>query len=242
MLNRENFLKLIEENIKLHDFHCTIVSGGDVPRFVYTIGCSEKIGVEFLFAGGEYYSAADVGVIIKGIFSNIHNAVNLAGVNTVVEGLGVFKVVQMHSSWAKLLTLGVFDYYQNESIAIWQIMPDEEHRTLEVPDTTLEFDAQSNKIWQWLVRDWNYTVPSKSTAITDLSVLFGEPATEVMRWEEDAWEIFSSSGPDIPKEDMRVVPLATLIGIDSSLESAVYLGVEKGYWREDAESEWNEWG
>lgn len=241
MTDRESFLKVIKENITLHGFHYTVVSGGDVPRFVYTIGCSEKNGVELLFAGGEYYSIVEVDLFLKGVILCINNDVDLTEIRLNVSELGSFRLMQTHPSWAQLLALGVFDYYQNANIDVWQIVPDDAHYTLEIPDTTIAFDIQSNKVWQWLVRDWDYPVPAHATAIVNLPVLFGQPATEVMRWEEDEWEIFSGPGPDVPEEDMRVVALATLIGIDPSIEPVVQLEIKKGCWRENAESEWNEW-
>ena len=52
-------------------------------------------------------------------------------------------------------------------------------------------------------------------AITHVPVLFGGPATEVVRWGTDEWEIFASAGPDVPKEDRRIVPLGVLLGLES---------------------------
>jgi hypothetical protein len=62
-----------------------------------------------------------------------------------------------------------------------------------------------------------------------------------MRWEEDEWELFSGPGPDIPKDELRVVPLGTLIASDSSLDRIVKLSVGTGLRREGM-SEWHPWG
>ena len=103
------------------------------------------------------------------------------------------------------------------------------------------FDVTSEPVWQWLSRKWDYPIPSNFMSLTNLKVLFGEKATEVMRWDKDEWEIFSGAGPDTPKEDMRMVPLGTLIGIDKALEIAVHLDIGKGVWRDTTELEWNDW-
>ena len=140
-----------------------------------------------------------------------------------------------------MLTLGVFDYYNQTGIQVWQILPDDNHRTLDVPDMSQAFEVVSQPIWQWLSRKWNYPVPSGSMSVTDLNVLFGKKATEVTRWETDEWEIFSGAGPDTPKEVMRIVPLGLLLGIDNSLERVVHLEIGKGLWRDDVEFKWNDW-
>jgi hypothetical protein len=49
------------------------------------------------------------------------------------------------------------------------------------------------------------------------------------------------SWSEVLEEDLRVVPLATLIGFDPSLALALAIEVGTGLWREDGESEWNEW-
>ena len=65
------------------------------------------------------------------------------------------------------------------------------------------------------MRTGAYPVPEDSMAITHVPVLFGGPATEVVRWGTDEWEIFASAGPDVPKEDRRIVPLGVLLGLES---------------------------
>ena len=79
-------------------------------------------------------------------------------------------------------------------------------------------------------------------AITQVSVLMGEPATEVIRWETDEWEIFAGAGPDVPAAEKRIVPLGVLLGLDRALERTVHLAIGKGLWRDAAEGEWQDWG
>ena len=123
----------------------------------------------------------------------------------------------------------------------FQIVPDEAHRTIDVPNMQESWDPARTPIWRWLTDAWDYPVPRKSTGVTNLAALRGARITEVMRWEEDEWELFSGAGPDVPKEDMRVVPLGTLIEADQSLLPILNLKTGAGCWRDDA-TEWTPWG
>jgi hypothetical protein len=62
-----------------------------------------------------------------------------------------------------------------------------------------------------------------------------------MRWEEAEWEIFAGAGPDIPKIEMRIVPLGMLLRIDASLDVAVHLAIGQGLWRDAVTLDWNTW-
>ncbi|SEB75082.1 hypothetical protein SAMN04489761_1656 [Tenacibaculum sp. MAR_2009_124] len=62
-----------------------------------------------------------------------------------------------------------------------------------------------------------------------------------MRWKDDYWEMFVGDSSDIPDEDVRVVPLGAMIGIDDSLIPAIDLINGNGLWRESKEFEWQEW-
>ena len=138
--------------------------------------------------------------------------------------------------------LGAFAYYKQAAIPVWQIVPDRAHHTLDIPDMAHVFAVASQPVWQWVERKWEYSIPADSMALTNLPVLFGEKATEVMRWEKDEWEIFSGAGPDVLKADRRMVPLGVLIGLDKALERAVYLPIGKGLWRDTLALEWKDWG
>ena len=241
MIQREEFLREIKANIEQHGYHVTMVTGGAIPRFAYTIGCKEALGLEFIFAGGENYSKFDVSKIFDEIASSAKEEHNWSNLSVRIDSLGSFSVARVDKSWSELLTLGVFDYYNQTEIQVWQILPDDTHRTLDVPDMSQAFEVGSQPIWQWLSRKWDYPVPNGSMVVTDLRVLFGEKATEVTRWENDEWEIFSGAGPDTPKEEMRIVPLGILLGIDKSLEPIVHLEIGKGLWRNSAELTWIDW-
>jgi hypothetical protein len=137
--------------------------------------------------------------------------------------------------------LGVFDFYNTSDIKAFQIIPDRNHYTLDIPNMSNEWNVSSEPVWQWLVRKWDYPVPENSTVVTNLDALLGESITEVVRWEDDAWEMFAGAGPDVPPENTRVVSIGTIIGIDKTLLSAIDLAIGEGLWRNSGDDEWNEW-
>lgn len=240
-MQRSDFLTRIRANIAAAGYHVTVVTGGALPRYAYTIGCTAIVGAEFIFAGGELYSQAQVGEILDALVSHTIQTPDGPHVSIPVDSLGRFSLVPAHTSWSKELLLGAFDYYQQADIPVWQVVPDGPHRTLDVPDMAHVFDADSQPVWQWVARTWQYPIPSESMALTNLPVLFGEKVTEVMRWEADDWELFSGPGPDVPEADRRMVPLGVLIGLDEALERVVNLLVGQGLWRDIEELEWNDW-
>ena len=184
----------------------------------------------------------NVNVIIDKIVEELKKGVDWQKIFLNIDSLGSFSLLEVDKSWSELLALGAFDFYNQKAIRFLQILPDKEHNTIDVPDMSREFNVTSQQIWQWLVREWDYQVPRNSTVVTNLKVLCGEKATEAMRWAADEWEIFSGAGPDVPKEEIRVVPLGTLLGYDKSLEPIVRLEVGKGIWRDPIDLKWNQWG
>jgi len=138
--------------------------------------------------------------------------------------------------------LGVFDYYGTHEISAFQIIPDQNHSTLDIPNMSKKWDSSSEPVWQWLGREWDYAVPANSTIVTNIQALLGEPITEVMRLANNEWEMFAGPGPDVQRENMRVVSLGTILGIDKSILPATSLEIGKGLWRDSTDSDWNNWG
>lgn len=242
MIDRAELLKRIKSNIDRVGYHVTLVTGITLPRFAYTIGCQQTFGSELIFAGGEFYSKDDVSNVIDRIVEELKKGSDWQTVSVSINSLGSFSLSRVNKSWSHLLALGALDFYKQSEINALQILPDKAHRTLDVPNLSGEFDPSSQPVWQWLVREWDYNVPRDSMAVTNLKVLYGEKATEVMRWEKNEWEIFAGAGPDVAKDDMRMIPLAVLIGIDKSLEPVTHLDVGKGLWRDTDELKWHDWG
>jgi hypothetical protein len=160
-----------------------------------------------------------------------------------VSGLGSFTMRKAQSSWAAKLLLGAFDYYKGRDVAVLQIVPDNEHWTIDVPDMSAPWSPASEPVWQWLEEPWTLPAPKDSTVATNLGALRGERITEVTRWDENEWEMFAGAGPEVKEEDMRVVGLGTLIAADKSLLPVLNLAEEEGLWRDAGPgSAWHPWG
>ena len=236
---RESALEIIRENIARSGHHIYVASGdGQTPRFAYTIGATESIGFELILAGAIFYMKDDVVTIISEILAQMkaEPVCNVYDVNR----QGSFTLRDAHNSWARELLLGAFDYYKKREIRVRQIVPDVAHSTIDVPDMSAPWSAEKEPVWQWLREPWEYPVPENSTATTNLSALRGSRTTEAARWEEGYWEIFAGAGPDVPKDEIRVVSIGTLLATDESLVRVLNLKIGTGVWR-DAASDWHSW-
>jgi len=164
-----------------------VVSADATPRFAYTIGVSETIGVELILAGAILFLGDQVIQIINDIAAQLKAQRDREVFE--VAGQGAFTLRNVHGSWATEFILGAFDYYQKHDIPALQIVPDKAHWTIDVPDMSGPWEAAKEPGWRWLHEPWTYPVPENSTAATNLSALRGERITEAARWEEDEWEI-----------------------------------------------------
>jgi hypothetical protein len=242
MNNKDQFLALIQSNVDKYGYHVTIVYSELEPRYAYTIGLTKIFGFELIFAGGCFFMEDQLFIIFDAIVKELRREMDVKNIGVAISNLGSFSLSKVDPSWSKIMMLGVFDYYKTTHIETFQIIPDSNHRTLDVPDMTQKWNTFSSPIWQWLALEWDYAVPKNSTVVTNLDALYGKAITEVMRWEKNEWEMFAGTGPDVEKIDIRVVSLGTLLGIDKSLYSALQLKVGKGLWRNSILSEWNQWG
>jgi Domain of unknown function (DUF4262) len=239
-VQKKQALDSIRENIARTGLHIYVVSGEQTPRFAYSIGVSESIGVELILAGAIFYSSEEVIQIVNNVAAQLKVQKDRQAFE--VAGRGLFSLRRAHSSWATELMLGACDYYQKQEIPAVQIVPDNAHWTIDVPDMSLPRNATTEPVWRWLDEPWNYPVPENSNAATNLAALRGDRITEVMRWEEDEWEVFAGAGPDVPKGDVRLVPLGTLLAADESMVPAVHVAIGEGLWRDpDRKSEWHPW-
>jgi hypothetical protein len=238
---RQKMTQRIEEDIRQHGYHTTLVTGGDAsPRFAYTIGLSSNIDAELIFAGASFYSSQDVFVIIDKVAEVLSAGVAWQKATIEIDSLGCFSLCEAHSSWINMLLLGALDYY-NTKVTGLQIVPDQLHMTIDVPKLFLNWDPVTEPVWQWLSEPWGFPIAEQSIAITNIAALQGEMITEVMRWEEREWELFAGYGPDVSQEDLRKIPLGTLLAVDQSLHIVTKLDVGKGLWRRHNESEWHSW-
>ena len=232
----------IQTNIAKFGHHIYLVTGGALPRFAYTIGNKPKLGAELVFAGGALYSGDEVHRILSGIAASLSYKTNWNKFSLQIDDLGLFKLRKVHPSWANGLLLGALHFYPDKTIPAFQIVPDLAHATIDVPDLSAAWSAAAEPIWCWIHESWPYPISSKAVATTNLDALRGKRITEAARWEEDHWELFAGPGPDVPQADFRVVPLATLLGADQSLDAVTSLEVGCAMWRDPVELTWHVWG
>jgi hypothetical protein len=231
--------KQIERNIARHGFHQYVVAQRVVPRFSYSIGLRDKIGADLVLAGGIQYMADDVGKVFQTIHARLmrRRAFDAA---YIVPDLGRFTLREVHPSWADLMLLGAYDYYNVDTVVAYQLVPDQAHWTLDVPDMAVTWNSRREPAWQWLRAPWQYSAPPESETTTNLDALRGKRITEVTRWD-DGWEMFAGAGPSVGDADIRVVPLGCLLATDPSLERALALSVGEGIWRDSVRGDWNPW-
>ena len=238
-LTRDEMIELIERNIREFGYHVYFVSGDAVPRFAYTIGLTSTQGAELVLAGAILYSADETKRILAAA-KEACAAKNHSHFQ--VEGLGGFTFQEVHPSWTTLLLLGAIDFYARADVLALQIVPDQAHMTIDVPNLSNAWSPEAEPVWQWLRATWEYDVPRESTVTTNLAALRGQLITEVCRWGDDEWEMFAGPGPDVTEAEARVVPLGSLLAADPSLKDALSLEVGRGIWRNDTTREWNPWG
>lgn len=237
---RERWLARIHANIEAHGYHVTVVSDDEqVPRYAYTIGLSRTVGFELVLAGAIALLLEDVLRVI----TSAHDTVRSDGdaERFSVPELGHFDLGVVDSSWARTLLLGIFDVYAGEQVPVKQIIPTGDLRTIDVPDLAEAWKPGRDPVWRYVYEPWDLPVPKESKGVTDLNALRGAPISEAMRWEEDNWELFAGVGPEIPREQVRIVPLGGLVAFDPTLEPVVHLGVEEGLMR-DPPGSWRPWG
>lgn len=238
--DRDQMLNRIRSGIASDGYHVTLVQGGRVPRFAYSVGLTQLGRPEVVLAGATSLSA-------KGVKQVLDEAVRVSvdrrlatDASFDVPDVGVFSVNEVHHSWSDRLLLGARDYYACDVVGL-QLVPGEALRTVDVPDMDLPWDAGRESVWRWLVEPWDFPVAPSSVAVTNLDALRGQLVSEAARWEDSDWELFAGAGPDVPRDQVRVVPLATLLGFDPSLEPVTDLDVGTAIHRVPP-GPWEPWG
>jgi len=216
-----------------------LVSGNaQSPQYTYSIGLFQSIGFEIVLAGASFFSTSEQHVIVNKVAEALRTDPCRRGVSVV--GMGVFRLNHCESSWATELLLGAIDFYDRVEIPVLQIIPDEEHLTIDVPDMGLPWSFEESGAWQWLKGDLPVVIPINGVAITNLGVLQGEMVIEVVRWEANEWEAFSIPGTEVTREQSRQVPITTLL-IDDSLLPILGLIPGEGLRRDSQELIWTKW-
>ncbi len=235
-MTKKEFLNIIRKNIVNYGYHITLVNRGQNPDFSYSIGLTEKLGFELIIAGG-FKSIKENEFLLGHIYQKLQSGSTVNSQFSLSDN-DVFNLVSVDQSWCEKLMLGVYDYYGVDEIKAYQIIPLE--RTLDTPIMS-EAVIPNDPVWKWLFMDWNINAPKNSYVITDFDAIKGKTITEASRWEDHVWEMFSGPGPDVKKEDIRIVPLGTILGIDATLTPIVDLTVGQGMWRDNKDSNWQDW-
>lgn len=217
------------------------MQGGQTPRFAYTVGLTEANAPEIVLAGASSLTGRAVKNAVDFAADQTRNGLWPVGEAQEVPGVGCFRIASVSPSWAQKLFLGAFDYYARDDLAALQLVPEGSLRTVDVPDLSVAYDPEQQPVWQWLTEPWELPVGPDSIAVTNLAALRGELISEAARWEPTEWEMFAGAGPDVPPADTRVVPLATLVGFDPSLEPVTRLEVGEAIHREPPKP-WEPWG
>lgn len=239
-MDRVSTRSLIEKNIREHGFHVYLIPGSVAPRFVYTIGLTARGLPELLFCGAAFYSGREAVAVVNSIGRKLLAGGSLEAQERVAGVPGEFCMRTVHGDWLERLMLGATERY--EDVRALQLVPGAKFSTVDVPDTSHSSGPTADGIWRWIDDgQWPYQVPKHSTATTNLRVLRGERATEAARWEEDLWEIFSGAGPEVAPADVRMVPLATLLGADATLRRVTALKVGEAIRRAVDSDEWEVW-
>ncbi len=236
---RAELLAKVASSIKRLGYHIYVISGGDIPRYAYTIGLYERLGLELVFAGGYYFSVNQVQSIIRTAAAELSKEKCATGFDCV--DFGRFKFSPADQSWSKLMLLAAFDYYKVDHIRAVQVCPAQQFWTIDVPDMTQNWESSLDPVWKKLESVNLEERKILLRAATNLAALRGGTITEAARWEEDDWELFAGNGPDVLPEDVRVVPLSLLLAVDPTLSEIANLEVGEARWREARDTEWHMW-
>lgn len=236
MTNKE-FLQIIRTNVDEIGYHLTLVNGGQHPDFSYSIGLTEKLGFELIIAGGGFISIKENELVFDYIFNKLQSGC-LVESKFFLSEKNTYYLTKVDLSWCKKLMLGVYDYYNLDEIVAYQITPVD--KTMDTPLMSEAMDP-NDSIWKWLDENLDIDTPKNSYIITDIDSLKGKPIIELTRWGEHVWEMFSQPGPDVRENDIRIVPLGTILGIDATLEVITTLAVGQGLWRDNKYSNWQAW-
>ncbi|MFO0454879.1 MAG: hypothetical protein ACK5Z0_02625 [Planctomycetota bacterium] len=233
--------QLIKENINKHGFHIYLINGPFLPRYIYTVGLSLKTGFELVFAGGYYFTNQEAAVIVDTLAKKTLANANAKPTLENLPQFGDFSLAQVHQSWVNNFLNAIPDYFNGREVPCLQITPEQSRSTIDIPRMAVPFSATEQPLWQWMEKQWPYNTSGDAIAVTDLRALKGEKIKEAMRWEENQWELFASPGDQLNQDEVRIVPLAVLLGFDHSLEIVTSLEVGKGYWRDEKDMIWNRW-
>jgi hypothetical protein len=244
---RQKMLESIRSNIERSGHHIYAIQGGESPRYLYTIGLKEVIGGEIVLAGAAHMSVADAGNLMDTIAKSLRAGAKPDDIGIEKGRFGTFRLFEADHSWSELMLFGVYDYYDCVTTRAWQVRPTNPvDVSIDIPNMQEPFDPGKHRVWKWLDGSWPYRVPSSTPVVTNWDAMHGFAISELMRWEEDHWEMYSGDGSQVSEGEALVVPMATLLAFDPTLEPALSIPVETGLYREyDEETQgggaWQTW-
>lgn len=241
-MNREDFLDHIKDNILKHRFHINVVSQEFTPRFAYTIGLFNKNGYELVLAGNMDLLYDDIIYILNFIGNKLINHEETTGSRFEINIKSMFELRKVDESWTDIMLLGVNDFYNDKSILSYQIHQIGNMTSVDIPNMNCKFKPEDQPIWRWLTCKNDLNIPQNSKVVINKDILYGAKALEIMRWDENEWEIYSMNPENLDEDDMRIIPVSTIIGIDNSLERILELNVGKGLIRDSPNNAWESWG
>lgn len=234
---KKKIARSIESNIEKYGFHVYDVLGGPLPPWLYTIGLSEQVGFELIFAGGLYFQNGERSEIVDKCAE-----AQMSKISDKFEcSMGSFCLCPVSASWPEELFLGAIGYYSKKPRFL-QIYPDDNWRTNEVPRLFDRWSASKFPAWRWLEEEWIYPIPAKSWAATDTDMLGGHAKAEVAcRFKNDFWEIYSRQPEEIEEQYKRLSPLGTLLALHDDIEPVIDLKSGQAIERVDGKSDWIRW-
>jgi len=232
-LRRAFALRRTRECVTRHTHDQYAFEGPLHPRVVFTRGLGSRVGLELVMAGGADLSTSEVGSLVRRVAGRIGRHPDL----TTWIDLGPVGRVRLGAcdpSWIRRLTLGSSD--PDSPVETRQIVPEDSLRTIDVPALDRPWCPVTEPIWARLDDQWPFTVPRRSTVETDLDALHGDRVTYISRREHDRWGMFCR--PIRAVDEVRTVPLQTLLGADPSLSVALALDVGQELQRPRSDAGW----
>jgi hypothetical protein len=230
---RQRMLATIRQNIDRSGCHIYGIKADAAPGYLYTIGLSPRLGFELIFAGG---TACDRRLLTRALnrfAETLTPGMDPYEVTLEMEGLGPLALAWVDKSWRQEMLLGALDYYDVADIKALQIVPqDEEYLCFDIPNLYDPFVPEDDPAWRWKDTPCPFDLPSGAVVCCDWDLVLGYEPSEVMRVEEDVWQIFSGDPPENDSALHRL-PLVLVLAFFDNLAPAIDLAVGKGLIRED---------
>jgi hypothetical protein len=142
---RTERLQKIRSDIERYGQTIALISGGPLPRYAYTIGLRDAVGFELMMPGALCYAAKEVQQIVNTFAAALRTDPTLSSLE--VPTVGSFALRPAHDSWVRSMALGALDFYDVDTVSGVQIVPDADHRTIDVPDMEQVWTPSREPVW-----------------------------------------------------------------------------------------------